>query len=382
MLAKQWLDRYIHRPEMSVTARCRDRQRKCDALDRWPFQLFIDVLPLLLYVSLLLLGTGLAMSMTAFEMVSADSVKIFTVIGVVIYITFVIFGAVSSDSPFQTSASATIRMVFGNLLLTFPSLEEIFIEARKKLSRWIQFGRVPQLLPITIRDLRTRWAGSQDVDLYLGSLRDTNADDAHCVSWVLKNVTDREAVDAALQLAGTVQWFEDGCNSNPPYGFIVSTFESCFDDTKSLDPKMRDRAYFSATAILQVHISALSKPEKNTSNYRVPRVHRIDTSNMDDDFKLVLRILASVRQEYFPPSLLPDITPRNALWISGLLLRFVSNKHADVVARSTLIHQPNALNYSQWHKFPSRVVENFLLVWYVHLESEIGGGTLRDEKMS
>ena len=205
MLARQWIDKYIDSPEMSVTARCRDRQRKCDALDRWPFQLFINVLPVLLQVALLLLGSGLAMYMSVSEVVSAESVKIFTALGAGIYITFVIFGAVSPDSPFQTPPSATIRMLFGNVLLTSPILEKRFTEARKKLSRWIQFGRVPQLLPISIRDLRTRWPGSQDVDLYLGSLRNTNADDAHCVSWILKNVTDQEAVNAALQLAGTVQ---------------------------------------------------------------------------------------------------------------------------------------------------------------------------------
>ena len=101
---------------------------------------------------------------------------------------------------------------------------------------------------------------------------------------------------------------------------------------------MRDREYFSATAILQIHISALSKPEKDISDYHVPRVHRIDTKNIDDDLKSILRILASVRQEYFSPSLLLDMTPRRALWISGLLLRFVSSKHTDIVARSALIH--------------------------------------------
>lgn len=381
MLAKQWLDRYIHRPEMSVTARCRDRQRKCDGLDRWPFQLFMDVLPVLLQIALLLLGSGLAMYMAAYQVVSADAVTIFTALGAGIYIVFVIFGALSYDSPFQTPASATIRMLFGNVLLAFPALERRFIKARKKLSRWVQVGKMPQLLPISIRDLRGRWPGSQDVDFYLGSLRDTNADDAHCISWVLKNITDREAIDAALQLAGTVQWFEGGCNSDPPYGLIVSIFGSCFDYTKSLDPKMRDRAYFSATAILQIHTSALRKSEGYaTKKYPVPRVRRIDTSNIDDDFKSVLGILGSIREEDFPPSLLADITPRRALWISELLLRFASNKHTDIAVRSALIHEPDALRYSQWHELSPRVVENFLWVWCVHLESENGGGALRNKR--
>ena len=380
MLAKQWLDRYIQHPEMSVAARCRDRQRKWDALDRWPFKFFIDVLPVLLQIAFLLFSSGLAMYMAAYEVVSANAVTIFTSLGAGIYIVFVILGAVSYDSPFQTPASATIRMLFGNLLLAFPPLEKRFTKARKKLGRWIRMGKMPQLLPVSIGDLRNRWPGSEDVDLYLESLRSTNADDAHCVSWVLKNITDREAIDAALQLAGTVQWFEGGCNSDPPYGLIVSTFESCFDHTKSLDPKMRDRAYYAVIAILQVHTFALRKSEECALEYPVPRVHRIDTSNIDEDLKSVLAILGSVRQEDFPPSLLLEINPRRATWISELLLRFVSNNRTDFAACSALIDELDALRYSQWKKFPSRVVENFLLVWCVYLESEAGGGVLRDGK--
>jgi len=381
MLAKQWLDRYIQRPDMSVTARCRDRQRKCDAIDQWQFQLFIDALPLLLQVALLLLASGLSMYMATNGVYSSEVVIIFTVLGAGIYIVFIIFGAVSSDSPFQTPASAAIRTLFGNILLFFPALEKMFIRGRKDLSRLVQFGRLPRLLPVSIKDLRNRWTGSLEVDLYVGSLRSTNADDAHCISWVLKSIADREAIDAALQLAGTVQWFEAGCNSNPPYDLIVTIFRSCFDHTKSLDPKMRDRAYFSATAILQIYTSALREPGKDVSNYCVPVVRRIDTSHIDNEFKSVLGILDSIRQEYFPPSLLSDITPRHALWISGLLLRFVLNESADIVTRSALIHHPDALHYSQWHEFPSRAVKDFILVWCVHLKSkELGREMLRDKE--
>jgi len=38
----------------------------------------------------------------------------------------------------------------------------------------------------------------------LAALRSTNAGDVRCVSWILWNITDPEALDAAIRLAGTV----------------------------------------------------------------------------------------------------------------------------------------------------------------------------------
>lgn len=187
----------------------------------------------------------------------------------------------------------------------------------------------------------------------------------------LKHITGPETIGVALELASTVQWFEGGCNLNPPYDTIVFIFESCFSFTKLLDLELRDTAYYSATAILQVHFSALHKSEEHASKYPIPKVHRIDMGNIDGDFRVVLDILGSACREDLPPSLLSAI-PRHSLWISEHLLRFVSNKCTDIAVRSSLIHgYGSGFYYQQWHKFPSRAVENFLLVWCVHLGSEV-----------
>ena len=44
----------------------------------------------------------------------------------------------------------------------------------------------------------------------LATICRTNANDARCMSWILRNITDPEALDAAIRLAGTIRWFEDG----------------------------------------------------------------------------------------------------------------------------------------------------------------------------
>jgi hypothetical protein len=46
----------------------------------------------------------------------------------------------------------------------------------------------------------------------LAIIRRANANDVRCVSWILRNITDPEALDAAIRLAGTIRWFDDGIN--------------------------------------------------------------------------------------------------------------------------------------------------------------------------
>jgi len=74
----------------------------------------------------------------------------------------------------------------------------------------------------------------------LENLRKQNADNAHCVCWVLRDITDSEAIDTTLRLSSTVRWFEyDDVDVDPPYDFILSSFQECSDPNKVLYPGMR-----------------------------------------------------------------------------------------------------------------------------------------------
>ena len=325
---------------------------------------------MLLQVSLALLGAGLIAFLTTYSLTSAKVVIAFTALGVGTYITFTVPGTFSRYSPFQTPMSTYVRASLGNILLYFPSKKDNFINVRKKLSRWIHLSGLQRSLPFSV----------QEVDLYLGNLNTPNADDAHCVSWILKNINNPEAIDEALRLAGAVRWFEGGCNSDPPYDYIVSIFKSCFDFTGSLDKKSEDRAFNSATAILQVHISALlHASDEHASKYPIPRV-TTDRSEMNGDLKSVLDLLASV--DGGPSSLLPFAEdPKRALWTSELLLWHTTNKRSDIATYSSLIRRGDVMHYAWWHKFSPEVVKNFLLVWCVYLDWEFGGKTLGIQKL-
>ena len=105
----------------------------------------------------------------------------------------------------------------------------------------------------------------------LAIIQQKNAHHFWCVSWVLKDITDPEALDAAIQLAGTILWFEGGINAvKPLYKQIISTFDTCFGSDKKLRPGLRNRAYYSGRAILWIHILALCKSNKADSTFPLP----------------------------------------------------------------------------------------------------------------
>ena len=79
--------------------------------------------------------------------------------------------------------------------------------------------------------------------------------------------------------------------TNPPYDLIVSAFESCFDSTKQLYPGLRDQAYFSARAILQINTCAKLHSRDQSFNYPIPAVSSARYQHTDPDFQHIIRTL-------------------------------------------------------------------------------------------
>ena len=120
-----------------------------------------------------------------------------------------------------------------------------------------------------------------------------NAGDVRCISWILWNIADPEALDAAIRLAGTVHWFEDGSNVEPPYDQIVSILRGCFDSAGRVYPGLRDRAYHSAQAALWIHIRALCVSREFAKRFPFPPVACDTTSSFDPDLQCVLELCDS-----------------------------------------------------------------------------------------
>ena len=123
----------------------------------------------------------------------------------------------------------------------------------------------------------------------LVTLHNMNAGDVWCISWILWNITDPEALDAAIWLAGTVHWFEDGLNVEPPYDQIVSMLKGCFDSAGRVYPGSRDRAYHSAQAALWIYIRALCLSREFAKRFPFPTV-TCDMASLDPDLRCLLQL--------------------------------------------------------------------------------------------
>jgi hypothetical protein len=203
----------------------------------------------------------------------------------------------------------------------------------------------------------------------LESLRRQNTDNARCASWVLRNITDPEAIDSDVRLAGTIRWFDDDSNHDPPFDLIVSTFEECFDATKQLYPGMRDRAYFSARAILQINVRARAQSHELASKYPIPAVSSSSVKNTDPDLLHVICMLEG-NLDYGKPTLSfpkDTCTQAHSLWMSTLFVDLtrvgpnpILKSYKSYLSVATADHQA--------------MISNTLLMWYMFL-----GGRVEEE---
>jgi len=445
MLGKQWLNRYLRHTGGSMIERCGDRQRKFDGLQKWPFRLFVEGLPIMLQIALLLLTCGLSRYMWSVNTSVARVVISFTALGILFYIGIVVAGTSSYECPFQTPASIALRhlrdsgmarKLLGSLSpINFISL--IYIawiyaqqglisgshrvyeimwsplswqlslsrvmsgiqnKARKvghqtiilllridralgntkhKLAQGIQRFRRTALLPITTKDVQGHPLVPQNgsgllIRVWnLEALRRQNTDNARCVCWVLWNITDPEAIDSAIRLVGTIRWFDGNSDHNLPFGFIVSTFEACFDSTKKLYPGMRDRAYFSARAILQINLRARARSrDERVSNYTIPAIASSSFQHTDPDLHHIILMLELNSGSSRPTLDFPRVdttTHTHSLWLSNLFVDLTYVGPNPILASYESYLSVAVANHQA-------MIANILLTWYMFL-----GGHVEEE---
>ena len=396
MLGKQWLNRYLRHAGGSMIERCGDRQRKCDGLREWPFHLFIESLPVMLQMALLLLACGLCRHMWSINSSVAYILIVLTALGLLFYTIIVIEGTSSYKCPFQTPASGTLRRLWegiGHQVISAPHsvgiaslhLFQLFLSAAlplwrvvkssatyailhsrqaivlmaQGLARWVQQSAPHQPSPILLVEIQEDLHISQEANhlpqgaslpqgstplpvlplggastpvsgsagpwlesTALATLKKTNANDVRCVSWILWNITDSEALNAAIQLASTIRWFEDGLDVEPPYNLIISTLKSCIDSTGEIYPGSRNRAYYSAQAVLWIHIRAMCVSEEFALKFPLPTIPYSDAS-LDRDLRHLLGSYSAhdplrIIQHLY--TIHPGLTPIYFQWTSNVLL--------------------------------------------------------------
>jgi len=392
MLGKQWLNRYLRNTGGSMIERCGDRQRKRDGLQKWPFHLFIESLPLMLQAALLLLVCGLCRHMATINATVAIILITLTALGVLFYLGIVIAGTSSYECPFQTPVSNGLRSswekigphIISTLLPVVATSAYLYkcLPLSLALDAWqhfwedilfvckmlyamywlplIEWWHYPHNPPLPITQLaplehtpqpvplhRLWWENIQCKILHillhlpqtqplstipntsswlkpeaLATLQSANANDVRCVSWILWNITDPEALDAALCLAGVIRWFEDGLDVEPPYDLVISTLKGCFDPSGKIYPGSRDRAYYSAQAIVWIHIRALCKSAESACEFPLPAINYNDTP-LDYDLRDLLGVICQKDASdmlAWVYGLRPEFTPAYLQWTSNVLL--------------------------------------------------------------
>ena len=124
MLGKQWLCHYDSADMRgSAIERSQNRQRKLDGIVKWYFYHVMESLPLMLQVSLLLLGCALSRYLWEIDITIACVVLSVTSFGALFYLFIVVAGTVSDNCPYQTPTSNVFRYLgrkvrLGALLLS------------------------------------------------------------------------------------------------------------------------------------------------------------------------------------------------------------------------------------------------------------------------
>ena len=432
--------------------RCGDRQRKCDGLEKWPFHLFVESLPIMLQVSLLLLACGLCRYTWSINTTVAYILITLTTLGTLFYFAIVVAGTSSYDCPFQTPASTRLRSLWKgirsheNLIIrptaaigplwkhaTRPivvaiiSFKHAFAGIILDLNRRVRvaFGPRPHtnnLSPvIALGEIREDShvslqpnppfpspshginSPTHDVDLShhgssssleiltntmgivepwltpenLTTIQNTNAKDIWCVSWILRNITDLEVLDAAIRFAGVVRWFENGINIEPPYSVIVSIFHTCFDSTGIVYPGLSERAYYYGRAMLWINVRALCVSKDLADNFRLP--HGVEIEMPGHPNLSLLMMLCGEGSFDGLLSYMGQVTHTNnhahMQWALYTILHRFWADQTRVVA-SGYIRYSDEIWSVPWKTIPSDVTLNLLLVWTISLGHPIEGEAL------
>ena len=366
MLGKQWLNRYLRDTGGSIAERCGDRQRKRNGIEKWPFELFIESLPVMLQIALLLLAVGLSRYMWTINVSVASTILGLTAFGVGFFMLIVVAGTSSYECPFQTPASLALRALgvhrtFKRLVSSLPilgvrrrlrnfgrALGYLYFRMGVTASRikaiisraLHQYAAIAQttrelsvfprqtLLPGHVTPVYTSQLWNlgpilKEQNLYLP--RRANSADARCINWILNRITDQEANDSALRLACSIRWYSDGVDSRPSYEALNVVLVGCFGFDGKVHPGMRNRAYDSARAIGRLYVLAWAKSDA-LADMRVPLpppsrwiAHAAD----DYDLRSILCLLYAFSHRDEPPISEEDFTGisiAHTIWVSDLLL--------------------------------------------------------------
>ena len=281
MLGKQWLNLHV---EGSFIDRNRHREQKMRGMITWHFKLVMELLPLSLQVSLLLLGYALAQYLREVNHTVSFVISGFTIVGAVLYLLIVIAGTFSRTSPFQTPFSIALRAILefcrNDLEGVFTAFRNSFRFTRSQTELIVHRQQLPAP-PIT-----------SDVDNQDSEV----CAELRCILTMFKMTKTPESVKAIMAYITEIVW--DDCLKSVPllqvYQALCESLSRTSDGMVYPRPGARDRALWSAKALLHLYnqrryTHRLDKSLLNQVNSIKPWTQplgRLTFENDDEDFDL------------------------------------------------------------------------------------------------
>jgi hypothetical protein len=265
MLGKQWLNLHV---EGSLIDRSRHRELRMRGMIAWRFKLIMECLPLVMQVSLLLLGYALARYMWDLSRTVSGVIAAFTVFGVLFYLFIVFAATVWKICPFQTPVSLVLRHIISlakkhqphrlqkirdqlPAMVRFKKLNESFTTAT--LTRSIDEELAPG--PQTPRDAST----SASTVVRLGEDEGTHTSDTNCISTMFRFASGSDAIVAVTGFIPEIDWTSN-VRRVPLLEVTHSlrkSFELLRDGRALVRPGMKGQAYGSARALIHLRVQRL-----------------------------------------------------------------------------------------------------------------------------
>ncbi|THH26330.1 hypothetical protein EUX98_g7859 [Antrodiella citrinella] len=135
VMGRQWLGKYSSVGEHgTLEDRCKERQRKFDALQTWHFFTVLEAIPVLLQASLLLFGLGLSAYMWSQTVVVAAVLIAMNGVGALAYFWLIKSSAQYPDCPFYSPLSSRLRSAVNSVSIIWGERSLYWGPLRKAVS--------------------------------------------------------------------------------------------------------------------------------------------------------------------------------------------------------------------------------------------------------
>lgn len=254
-LGIQWLNFYV---EGSLIDRSRHRELRMRGMITWRFKLFLELVPLVIQLSLFLLGVALTLYMRDISQLVSDGIGIITAFSALLYAVIVLAGTLWKTCPFQTPISRLLRCLF--------SYARNYREVKDQLTRLVPFRKQSQPTHTTALEMTADGKPARELPasqhtgvIPLEEDEGTHVSDTNCISTMFRFASGSDAIEAVVGFILEVNWTSD-VGKVPILDVCKSlrrSFELLKDGRAIVRPGMRGQAFGSAKALLYLWVQRL-----------------------------------------------------------------------------------------------------------------------------